>query len=41
MQDYFMPNDANDMNREDAQMIFQIRSKGMNLRMNMKVNLKN
>ena len=31
-----MPNDTNNMNKEDAKMIFQIRSKVMNLKMNMK-----
>ena len=36
MQDYLMPNDTNNMNKEDAKMIFQIRSKVMNLKMNMK-----
>ena len=38
MQDYLMPNDVHDMNKEDAQMIFQIRSKVMDLKMNMKGN---
>ena len=38
MQDYLMPNDVTDMNKEDAQMIFQIRSKVMDLKMNMKGN---
>ena len=36
MQDYLMPNEANNMKKEDAQIIFQIRSKVMNLKMNMK-----
>ena len=36
MQDYLMPNEANNMKKEDAQIIFQIRSKVMNLKMKMK-----
>ena len=34
MQDYLMPNDVNGMNKEDAQMIFQIRSKVMSMKGN-------
>ena len=41
MQDYLMPNDVNGMNKEDAQMIFQIRSKVLDLKMNMKGNFEN
>ena len=41
MQDYLKPNDANNMNKEDAQIIFQIRSKVMNLKMNMKSKYEN
>ena len=36
MQDYLMPNEVNNMKKEDAQIIFQIKSKVMNLKMNMK-----
>ena len=38
LQDYLMPNDVNGMNKEDAQMIFQIKSKVLDLKMNMKGN---
>ena len=36
MQDYLMPNDTSNMKKEDAQVIFKIRSKAMDLKMNMK-----
>ena len=36
MQDYLRPNDTNNMKKEDAKMIFRIRSKAMDLKMNMK-----
>ena len=36
MQDYFMPNDIKNMSKEEAQMIFKIRCRNLNLKMNMK-----
>ena len=36
MQDYFMPNNIKNMNKEEVQMIFKIRCRNLNLKMNMK-----
>ena len=36
MQDYLMPNDVENMNKEEAQMIFKIRCRSLNVKMNMK-----
>ena len=40
MQDYFMPNGIENMNKEEVQLIFKIRSKTTNVKMNRKINLK-
>ena len=36
MQDYFMPNNIKNMKKEEVQMIFKIRCRNLNLKMNMK-----
>ena len=36
MQDYLMPNDAENLNKDEVQMIFKIRCRILNLKMNMK-----
>ena len=36
MQDYFMPNKIENMNKEEVQMIFKIRCRNLNIKMNMK-----
>ena len=39
MQDYLMPDDAENLNKDEVQMIFKIRCRIPNLKMNMKISM--